>query len=81
MLAEADPLAAEFAPIYTEGRARGMTRSELRSMPVSLVAVSLGIGDDPPAGPAALRRRGRPRPPRPRKRVETGKVFRGKDAR
>lgn len=72
-------MAAEFAPIYTTGRAHGLTRSELRSMPVPLVAVTL-VGDSTSTAPGPGRTR-RPRRRRGGVVRETGKVFRGKDAR
>lgn len=97
MLAEADPVAAEFLPLYAQGEAMGHGRAEMRGWPVPYAAAMLGaVGDDaepvvrgsrqvqlpsdssPRSGPGRSRR---PRPPRARKRQETGKVFRGKDAR
>lgn len=95
MLAEADPVAAEFAPLYVRGLMAGHTRDELRAMPVPLVAVVLGtaVDGDEPVLKGARRivldsdvpdrpdRPGRSKPPRARKRRETGTVYRGKDAR
>lgn len=89
VLAAADSVAAEFVPLYTQGLSLGHTRDEMRAMPVPMVAVVLDLpiakgsrsialpSDD--SKPDAERRR-TARPPRPRKKRETGKVFRGRDA-